>query len=387
MSERARIKIAGLGAISAAGNSPEAIFESIVEKRRPFTQRAQPPLLLGWIDDTAIEKPPVGLKNWLGTPRIAKISATSAFQAWKDSHWPLPAEIFYLGTARGWKVNEESPWTEKLLWTPWTSLTGYVASAIQCSEQVLSLQAACASGAVAIIEAALKLLNSQAKRAIAGGADSALSPEQLTPLQRMGMIDESTDKDRLSYPFSQSPKGMIPAEGAAFLALEKISDSFSPGDIELAGWAWRSDPKLRWGENGQWIGEVLDCALQTARCSHLELEALWAHGSGTPTNDKQEWENLEAWRQKTGCKRLILLSTKGTTGHAFGATSAIEAALACVALQKKVLPPWVGDQKETRPSSLVQLISNPQPIGSPWIATLSMGFWGETAALVFRRHD
>ncbi len=381
------IKVKGLGAICAAGRKIEDIFEAIKNKRDCFSKRPDFLFPLGWIDEEWIRESPVPLKNWRDAPRIAKISVLAAHDAKQSAGWGQKAHNFFWGTARGWSVSEDAPWPQKLLWTPWTSVPGYISGAIGNSRQILGVQAACASGAVAIIHAAQTIVTGNGKTAIGGGADAPLSFEQINPMRQMRMLAaDCNDGKKKCVPFSLNPRGITPAEGAAFLALENNDGNWQSGEIELVGWAWCSDGHARWGENANQIGDILDQAIEMAGCAHNDIGAVWGHGSGTAANDNGEWQALETWSKKRRTKPLVLLTSKGVTGHAFGATSAIEAALACFALKHGEWPPSMVSKNEMRKSDYLHLLSTHTSSSSPWLMTLSMGFWGEIAALVFKRH-
>jgi 3-oxoacyl-[acyl-carrier-protein] synthase II len=243
---------------------------------------------------------------------------------------------------------------------------------------------------LAIIQAAEHIVGECGERAaLAGGADAPLWREQLEPMRCMGILaaDFNGGKNYCA-PFSLEPRGITPGEGAAFLGLEKVDveRGWEKGEIELAGWAWCSDVRARLGENTGQIGAVLDQAIGMAGCGFDDVGALWGHGSGTAANDNGEWKALEIWCRERRSKPLILLTTKGVTGHAFGATSALEAALACMALNRGILPPSILEPDEVRKSQWLCVLVEALELEVSWIVTLSMGFWGEIAALVFRRH-
>jgi 3-oxoacyl-[acyl-carrier-protein] synthase II len=380
------IQVKGIGGICAAGKTIEEIWGAIEKRQSCFSIRAGFPMPLGWVDEKWISHPPVPLKNWIDAPRIAKISVLAAYEAYRCSRSQSPVDHFYFGTARGWSMDEKAPWPQKLLWMPWTSVPGFIAGAIGGSRQILGVQAACASGAVAIIHAAQSLLTQGGQTAIAGGADAPLSISQLNPMREMKMLSVDHGDGGGCVPFHINPRGITPAEGAAFLALENKIGEWESGEIELAGWAWRSDARSRWGENSGEIETLLDQAVEMAGCSYHDIQAVWTHGSGTAANDNGEWLALETWSKKRCHQPLILLTSKGVTGHAFAATSALEAGLACMALKRGVLPPAMVLPDQMRASESLRLLSAPTRLISPWLVTLSMGFWGEIAVLIFRKH-
>lgn len=78
--------------------------------------------------------------------------------------------------------------------------------------------------------------------------------------------------------------------------------------------------------------------------------------------------------------------TKPITGHCLGATAALEAILSVMAIKHQVAPPSANCK---RPDSkwLPGLVTGPPRVAILEHAlSISLGFWGHLAALVFSRH-
>ena len=127
----------------------------------------------------------------------------------------------------------------------------------------------------------------------------------------------------------------------------------------------------------------MSLALRDAQVQPAEVDHINAHGSSTPLNDSTE---SRAIRQVFAglADGLVVSGTKGMTGHALGATGAVEAALCAIGIKESIVVPTVN--LET-PGGDCDLHYSPEvPIARRQKVVLSnsFGFGGLNAALVFK---
>jgi 3-oxoacyl-(acyl-carrier-protein) synthase len=86
--------------------------------------------------------------------------------------------------------------------------------------------------------------------------------------------------------------------------------------------------------------------------------------------------------------RTPVSSTKGATGHCFGAAGAIEAVFTTLAVHERVLPPTINHEVDDPECDLdyVANVSREAPDLDVAISN-SFGFVGHNASLVFRRFE
>ena len=196
----------------------------------------------------------------------------------------------------------------------------------------------CASGAVAIGEAFRAIARGEIRAALAGGCEAPLSPLVFGAFSIIGaMSKRNDDPARACRPFDRERDGFVMAEGAAMLVLERYDDALARGARiygEIAGYGLTNDalPHVRAANpNGTYNAPPCAARSTEARVARDEVEAVNAHGSGTPLGDRGEALALRAvFGARTD--RLPVTATKGQHGHALGATSAWEAALSALAL-------------------------------------------------------
>ncbi len=196
---------------------------------------------------------------------------------------------------------------------------------------------ACAAGNSAIAYAAAALRDGRADAMVAGGADE-LSGAMLMMFDSFRALAPDVVR-----PFDANRRGLLLAEGAAALVLEREHDARARGARiygRVLGWANRADAHHMTAPHPEGHGAMnaMRAALERAELSPGDIDFISAHGTGTPSNDLVE---ARAIRGVFGdCADHIPVSAlKGSLGHAQGAASAIEAVGCLLALRDGVVPP------------------------------------------------
>jgi 3-oxoacyl-(acyl-carrier-protein) synthase len=198
------------------------------------------------------------------------------------------------------------------------------------------LAAACAAGNSAIAYAAQALRAGRADAMVAGGADE-LSQAMLLMFDSFRAL--APDAVR---PFDRDRRGLMLAEGAAALMLERETDARARGARiygRVLGYANLADAHHITAPDPRGRGAVrsMRAALRDADADPCDVDHISAHGTGTPSNDAVE---ACAIREVFGphTDHLPVSSLKGAIGHAQGAASAIEAVGCLLAIRDGVVP-------------------------------------------------
>jgi len=199
-----------------------------------------------------------------------------------------------------------------------------------------SVASACASGNHAIGEAYWMIRTGRARAAVAGGAEAEISLVSQRGWESLRVLAPDTCR-----PFSLGRHGMVIAEGAAMLVLERLDDARrrgAPVYCEIAGYGLSADAADMITPDAGGAARAIRQALETARCQPEDIDYINAHGTGTRLNDATE---VEAIRRVFGAAatRVMVSSTKSMHGHALGAASAIEAVATIKAIEQRVVPP------------------------------------------------
>jgi 3-oxoacyl-[acyl-carrier-protein] synthase II len=201
----------------------------------------------------------------------------------------------------------------------------------------------CAAGAMAIGQAFHAIRNGDIDTAIAGGVEAPLAPLSFGAFTvARAMSTRNGNPQRASRPFDRERDGFVMAEGAGFLILEEYAAAVRRGAriyAELRGYGTSNDGHHMAAPlpSGSEVASAIRRALDDARVSPDEIEAINAHGSSTQAGDSAE---LRAYQLAFDgrASRIPVTATKGQHGHALGASGAWEAAITALTLSETRMP-------------------------------------------------
>jgi 3-oxoacyl-[acyl-carrier-protein] synthase II len=247
----------------------------------------------------------------------------------------------------------------------------------------LSLSSACSSSSDAICTAS-DLINYQGfDVVICGGVDV------LDKYKIRGHAGLSTLSAVPCAPFSKNTDGTTLGEGACFMVLTG-PDFLSSNDLKwygaITGKGNSTDiESITSPDNsGKTATNAIVNALEDAGVLPSDVAYINAHGSGTPINDKME---NKIYKNVFSSYMTPISSTKGAFGHLLGATGAIEAMIAVMALQRGVAPPTVNltvPDEQWIDTGLIYGSSKPISKGHVSLS-MTYGFGGANTCLVFER--
>lgn len=248
-----------------------------------------------------------------------------------------------------------------------------------------AVSAACASSAMAIGLAANLLLDGGAPMMLVGGSD-ALCPFTLSGFNALQALDPEPCR-----PFDQNRKGLNLGEGAAVLVLETLDRAMARTASVLAvlrGWAMTNDAFHSTAPHteGNGLADCMRLAMEMAEVGCDEIGYVNAHGTGTPLNDVAEthaYENVFRGRRRP----VPVSSTKSYFGHCLGAAGALEAAITIVAVRSGALLPTLRLTDPIESASVEWLRGEVRREALPLAMSVSAGFGGSNAVLIFGGAD
>jgi 3-oxoacyl-[acyl-carrier-protein] synthase II len=254
-----------------------------------------------------------------------------------------------------------------------------------------AIVSACASGAHAIGEAAEQIRRGDAVAAIAGGTEAALTSMGVASFCIIGALSRrNDDPEGASRPFDRDRDGFVPAEGAAVMVLEDLDHAVARGAhiyAELVGYGATADAGhvTQPEATGTGARRCIERALAKAGSHAGDVGYVNAHGTGTPLNDVAE---TRAWHAALGehAGTIPVSSTKSMTGHLMGASGALEAVVAVMAIHDGFAPPTVNLENPDPACDLDYVPNVGRPIDAGMALTTSFGFGGHNACLAFARH-
>ena len=234
-----------------------------------------------------------------------------------------------------------------------------------------TISTACSSSARAIISGQRLIDAGLADVALVGGADSL----SRMPINGFASLDSLSE--RHCAPFSADRDGISIGEAAALLLLTREKQP-----LALLGCGESSDAWHMSAPHPEGVGaeRAMLMALQQAGLQPQDVGYINLHGTATPLNDQVE----SAVIHRLFGDRVPCSSTKHLTGHTLGAAGATEAALAALILQQHLPLPPQDFSLAARDTSLPAcgLITTPQPLARPVIASNSFAFGGNNTCLI-----
>ncbi len=151
--------------------------------------------------------------------------------------------------------------------------------------------------------------------------------------------DENEPPEKASRPFSIDRRGFVISEGAAAIIIASEDFAKAHGlcyDIEIKGWGMTSDAKHFVAPNPETVKACIKNAISHANLSPYDISCVNAHGTSTKIGDKIEWQALNSIFKG---KIPPVSANKSFTGHAMGASSAIESVFAMEGMKRGVILP------------------------------------------------
>jgi 3-oxoacyl-[acyl-carrier-protein] synthase II len=250
----------------------------------------------------------------------------------------------------------------------------------------------CASGTIAIGDGFRQVRDGYADVMICGGVEAPLAPLCYGAFSIIrAMSTRNDDPGHASRPFDRDRDGFVMGEGAAVLVLEEYERARARGAriyAEVLGFGMTNDAYHMTAPrpDGSQAARAMRHALADAHVAAHEIEYVNAHGSSTPLNDPTE---TLAIKQVLGDRAYAIpvSGTKGYYGHALGASGAIEAAICSLSFVHDWLPPTVNLTAPDEACDLNYLPATGDARRVDLILSNSFGFGGINAALVMKRAE
>ena len=249
---------------------------------------------------------------------------------------------------------------------------------------------ACATGSTSMIMGALLIEQGMADVVICGAVDFPLVEPIVGGFATMnGAYRPKEDQpeeapEAASRPFSLNRRGFVVSEGAGCVIIAGRDFAAAHGltsFLEIAGWAMTSDAHHFVAPNFQTVRRCISESLADAGLPASEIDAINAHGTSTRIGDRIEWEALH---DVFGGRIPPVSANKSQTGHAMGASSAIELILAMEGMKKGMVLPTIN----YRPDPEIPLDCVPEgarKLEQEYVLKNAFGFGGCNACLVLRR--
>jgi 3-oxoacyl-[acyl-carrier-protein] synthase II len=250
----------------------------------------------------------------------------------------------------------------------------------------------CASGTIAIGHALNYIRRGDADAMLAGGGEVPLAPLTFGAFDLIrAMAKQNDPPEKACRPFDATRDGFVMGEGAAFLMLEEEGHARRRGAriyAEVAGYGLTNDAHHMTAPrpDGRHAIRAMRRALDDAGVAPDEVEAINAHASSTPLNDKTETLAIKSVFGERAA-RLPISGTKSLHAHSLGAVGAIEAALTALTIDRGFIPPTLNLDHPDPECDLDYVPHQGREQRARVVLSNSFGFGGLNACLVLRAVD
>ena len=251
---------------------------------------------------------------------------------------------------------------------------------------------ACASGTEALHQGLELIRSGKADVVVCGGAEAAIHPMPLAAFASMQALSKrNDDPERASRPYDTDRDGFVMGEGAGALVLESEEHAQARGAriyAELAGTAVTADAYHITAPDPEGLGatRALKAALFDARAQAEDVVHVNAHATSTPVGDKPEYTALKA-ALGSHVDNVAVSATKSQTGHLLGASGAVEAVMAAMAVYDRQAPATINLENQD-PEIPLDVVTSARtlPGGDIVVLSNSFGFGGHNAVIALRSH-
>lgn len=403
-----RVVITGIGAVTPVGNDIETMWDSLVNGKngidyiKSFDTEKLKVKVAAEVKDfdptKYIEK-----KELRKTDLFCQYAIAAACQAVEDSGIIGTIEDeklgVYVGSGTGgmhtFFTQCENMIAEKKI-SPFfipmmigNMAAGLIAIRFSAKGPCLPVVTACATSTHAVGEAFHAIKNGYADAIITGGAEAAITPLAIAGFSSCMALSTRNDPNSSSIPFDKRRDGFVMGEGAGILVLEEYEHAVARGAkiyAEVAGYGNTCDAHHVTAPDPEAAGAArcVEIALKEAGITDNDTLYINAHGTSTPANDKTE---TAAFKRALGEKAYdaYISSTKSMTGHMLGATGAVEAIVAALAVKNGIVPPTIG-LEEPDPECDLNYVPN-KAVEAPLTAAASttFGFGGHNACIALKK--
>lgn len=266
---------------------------------------------------------------------------------------------------------------------------GHLAIRFGAKGECKTIVTACAAGTMALGDAWRLLSRGEADVAIAGGAEGIagdMDAFALLGFDRLKTLSTRNDApQQASRPFDRDRDGFVLGEGAGVLVLEREAHARARGArayAAITGYASNADAEsmMQLDESGATIVALGRSALAAAGRRPEDVAHISAHGTSTVQNDRTE---AQAFRALLGARAddVPVTALKSMTGHAIGASGALETAALVMGLRDGVLTPTINYELPDPECDLDVVANAPRKARPSFALKFSYGFGGHNACL------
>ncbi|MBD2096022.1 beta-ketoacyl-ACP synthase II [Trichocoleus sp. FACHB-591] len=250
---------------------------------------------------------------------------------------------------------------------------------------------ACASGSNGIGDAFRLIQGGYAQAMICGGAEAAITPLSVAGFASARTLStRNDDPAHASRPFDRDRNGFVMGEGAGVLLLEELEHALSRGAriyAEMIGYGMTCDAYHMTSPvpGGEGAARAIQLAMKDAGITPDQVSYINAHGTSTPMNDPNETAAIKTALGEHAYK-VAVSSTKSMTGHLLGGSGGIEGVATALAVAHDQLPPTINLENPDPACDLDYVPNHSRSHKVDVALSNSFGFGGHNVTVAFRKY-
>ncbi|MCD7763804.1 MAG: beta-ketoacyl-ACP synthase II [Lachnospiraceae bacterium] len=407
-----RVVVTGMGVISPIGNSADAYWEGLKNKKigiapiTLFDTEGYKATLAAEVKDFD-PRLTMDAKEARRMERFCQFAVAATAEALADAgiedlteeeSWRMGVSIGSgVGSLQAFershtRLTEKGPGRVETLFVPLlisNMAAGNVGIHFGLKGKNINVVTACATGTHSIGEAYRSIQVGDADVMLAGGTEAAICPSGVAGFSALTALSKETDPLRASLPFDKNRSGFVMGEGAGVLVLEELSHALARGAkiyAEVAGYGATSDAYHITSpvETGEGAARAMKLAMDEAQLAPEEIQYVNAHGTATHLNDLCETRAIKTAFGEAAYQ-LNISSTKSMIGHCLGAAGGLEAVACVKTLTENYIHATAGF---TEAEEEMDLNYTPEGVSREVTACISnsLGFGGHNATLLFKKY-
>jgi 3-oxoacyl-[acyl-carrier-protein] synthase II len=269
---------------------------------------------------------------------------------------------------------------------------GWVSIELGTKGPLMSECTACAASNMAIGDAMDEIRLGRADVMFAGGTEAPITEVGIAGFDAMRALSRRNDNPTgASRPFDKERDGLVMGEAAAVLVLEELEHANARGAkiyAELLGYGVSADAAhmTEPDPTGENPARAMAMAISDAGIDPSEVGYINAHATSTPLGDSSETRVIKRALGEENARNTPISSTKGATGHCFGAAGAVEAVFTVKAVIDRKVPPTINYEVEDPDCDLDYIPNEAREVPGLEVGlSNSFGFGGHNASIVVRR--
>ncbi len=408
-----RVAITGLGVVAPLGNSGKELFTNLIAGRSAVQRLAGP-------EAQGLRSPIGAPVNFNGSAyfpaprlrmldRVSQLALVAAGQAIADARLDFTVErrercgVFVGSSMGGTGTTDEGYHTlyaersDRIQpYSVLNAMTSAPASWIGIdhglSGPILTYSTACSSSAVALGEAARRIIFGDADIMLAGGDETPLVFGVLRAWEAMRTlaVEDPQNPSASCRPFARTRTGLVLGEGAAFAVLEEWDHAVARGALihaELSGYGLTSDVAHITRPTPAGQANAMQAALDSAGLEKGDVDYINAHGTGTLQNDAVETAAIKSVFGERAYA-IPVSSTKSMHGHLLGAAGALEFVIAVMCLKCAAVPPTMHLDSPDPACDLDYVVGRARAgMTVRTVMSNSFAFGGTNAVLIVKAFD